>query len=91
MMRLAWIILALAILAGGVVHLRRLQTNEQARLHQLEVERISVRRTLQDRQLRHDHMSGPRPAAWRAQTWPLEIVAPDGTAPTNEAFAQSEQ
>lgn len=91
MMRLAWVILALAALAATVVHLRARQANLQVQMHRMEAERIALRRRLQDQKLQLDCLETPQRLLWRARAWPLEIVAPDGSTLADDLAVQSSQ
>jgi hypothetical protein len=76
MMRMAWVILLMAVLAAGVVQLRVRQNAARAETYRLEAERVNVRRRLWDQQIQLSVRSIPRPAEGGERAWALELVGP---------------
>lgn len=89
MMRIAWVIVLMGVIAAGVVKLRSDQHAAQAAMYRIEAERLKVRRKLWNQQLELGRLMAPGPTLWRAQTWPLEIVGPDGSVPVAEEVAEN--
>jgi uncharacterized membrane protein YgcG len=77
MMRLAWILVGLAAISASVVHLRCRQIQSRAEMQHLDNERLLVRRTLWDQQLRLGDLSTPQNIRRLTLDWPLELVGPE--------------
>ncbi|HUS92736.1 MAG TPA: hypothetical protein VM695_12840 [Phycisphaerae bacterium] len=66
-MRIALIILALAAVAVGMVHLRRAETKANHEIHRLQLQQIGLRRTLYDQQAALGCLTAPRQVRQRAE------------------------
>jgi len=77
MMRLAWILVGLSAISASVVHLRCRQIQWRAEMQHLDNERLLVRRTLWDQQLRLGDLTTPQNIRRLTLDWPLELVGPE--------------
>ena len=75
-MRFAWIILAFAVIAGAMVHLRLEQASVRAETYRLSASRHEVRRTLWDQHIRLGELSSPRQVNQRGRQLALELLPP---------------
>ena len=80
-MRLAWIIVAFAAIAAATVHLRLQQTRTRSEIHNLQADRLEVRRRLWQQQLRLGELTSPRHIRRLARDWPMDVAEP-GQAPS---------
>ena len=78
-MRFAWIILAFAVIAAAVVHLRLEQASVRAETYRLSASRHEVRRTLWDQQIRLGELASPRQVNQRGRQLALELLPPGET------------
>ena len=65
-MRIALVIVALAAISVGMVHLRRAQTRAAHEVHRLQLEQIRLRRRLYDQQAILGRLTAPRCVLKRA-------------------------
>ncbi len=66
-MRISLVIVMLASVAAGVVHLRRAQTRAHHRVHELQVRQILLRRRLYDQQVTLGRLTAPEAVRKRAE------------------------
>jgi hypothetical protein len=76
MMRLAWIIIGLTAISATVVHLRCRQSQARTESYLLESQRVAVRRTLWEQQIRLGDLTSPQNIRRLTVDWPLEVVSP---------------
>ena len=76
MLRFAWVIVLMAAIAAGVVWLRLEQNRVQAEMCRMEAQRMRVRRTLWEQQVRISQLSAPDELRRRGQAWALGLVEP---------------
>jgi hypothetical protein len=81
MMRLAWIIIGLTAISATVVHLRCRQSQTRTEMYALESQRVQVRRTLWEQQVRLGDLTSPQNIRRLTFDWPLEIVSPGEVEP----------
>jgi len=82
-MRTAWIILCMAALGVGVVHLRSRQNGLRAEMYRLEARRVKVRRRLWNQQLRIGELDVTGPKLQRSRDWALDLLPPDEAPPAS--------
>ncbi len=75
-MRFAWIILAFAVIAAGMVHLRLERASVQADTFRLSARRHEVRRELWNQQIRLGELTSPREVNKRGYQLALELLPP---------------
>jgi len=82
--KLAAVIVILAAIAVGLVHVRRAETNAHHRIQRLQLHRASLRRTLWDQQVRLGYLTAPGRIRRRSQKMALNLTeegwAGDGLA-----------
>lgn len=76
MMRLAWIIIGLAAISATVVHLRCRQSQNRTEMQTLDSQRVQVRRTIWEQQLRMGDLTSPQNIRRLTVDWPLEVLRP---------------
>ena len=86
-MRLAFVIVALAAVAVGLVQLRRREIGIRHEIQQIRLKRVALRRTLWDQQVRLGYLTGPQQINRRVEDSPLgrtdttdRLVRTDSTA-----------
>jgi hypothetical protein len=75
-MRFAWIILAFAVIAAGMVHLRLERESVQADTLRLSARRHEVRRELWNQQIHLGELTSPRQVNQRGHQLALELLPP---------------
>ncbi|MDY7011097.1 MAG: hypothetical protein SVV80_10155 [Planctomycetota bacterium] len=75
-MRFAWIILAFAVIAVAMVHLRLEQAFVRAETFQMSARRCEIRRRLWDHQIRLGELASPRQVNRRGRQLALELLPP---------------
>ena len=75
-MRFAWIILAFAVIAAAMVHLRLERASVQADTFRLSARRHEVRRELWDQQIHLGELTSPRQVNQRGHQLALELLPP---------------
>lgn len=73
-MRLAVVIIALAAIAVGLVHTRRMQTGARHELQKLENQQIALKRQLQDQQVQLGWLTSPSEIHRKAAELALPMV-----------------
>ncbi len=84
-MRLGLVIAALAMVAVGLVQIRRAEIAARHEIQRLETQQISLRRTLWDQQIRLGYLTAPREVRRRAGQMALDLVEPDDCPPNGIA------
>jgi hypothetical protein len=77
MMRFAWVILLMAAVGVGVVHLRLAQNRARTDIQRLEADRLKLRRTLWEQQQRLAALTGPQQVRQRMREMALELSGPE--------------
>ncbi len=77
MLRFAWVILLLAAVGVGVVHLRLQQNAARTEIQRLEADRLKLRRTLWEQQERIGELTAPRQVRQRSHEMALELTGPE--------------
>jgi hypothetical protein len=88
MMRLAWIIIGLTAISATVVHMRCRQSQARTEMYVLESQRVQVRRTLWEQQVRLGDLTSPQNIRKLTSDWPLEVASPgdsEAAPPTAKA------
>jgi len=73
-LRIAIVIVALAAIAVAMVHIRRTRTNLRNEIQRMENQQISLRRELQDQQIRLGRAMAPSEIRRRAEEMALPMV-----------------
>jgi hypothetical protein len=71
---MAWVIVSLAVLAAGLVHLRRQESAVRYQLQQLPLRHMEARRAIWDRRVEFGHLTVPRSIRHRADVMDLEMT-----------------
>ena len=74
-MRVALVILTLAAVAVGIVHLRRAQTRANHQVHRLQLEQIQLRRRLYDQQAELGRLTTPQAVRRRAEKMDAALIS----------------
>ena len=72
-MRLAAVIVILAAIAVGLVHVRRAETIDRHQIQRLQLHRARLRRTLWDQQVRLGYLTAPGQIRRRSQKMALDL------------------
>lgn len=88
-MRIAVVILSLAGVAVGLVHLRRAELIARHESQQLQLQQVTLRRQLWDQQIHLSYLAAPAEVRRRSEEMCLDLVdknganvsSPAGTAP----------
>ncbi len=75
-MRFAWIILAFAVIAAAMVHLRLERASVRADTFRLSARRHEIRRELWNQQIRLGELTSPREVNQRGHQLALELLPP---------------
>lgn len=76
-MRLAIIIVALTAIAVTLIHMRRAELSMNCEMQRLQLEQVSLRRTLWDQQVRLGKVLAPPEVKRRSDEMALDLVVPD--------------
>jgi len=76
MIRIGCIIVAMAAIGAAAVHLRVQQERVRSDCYRLEAERLELRRTLWQQQLRLGELTAPEHIRRIHEDWPVELVGP---------------
>ena len=80
-MRLAIVILAVAAIAVGLVHIRRMEVTVGHEIEELRTREVSLRRELWDRQVRAGQLSAPNEIRRRVDEMALDLIDKYQTPP----------
>lgn len=82
MMRLSWVIFLMAIIGVAKVHLANRQTALRTEcLVKLPAERLEIRRTLWEQQVKLAELTAPQQLRLRSREWALDIRGPEDVLP----------
>ena len=73
-MRLAWMVLFLAVLAIGLIHIRRAEVSAQHEFQRLKAQEISLRREIWIEQVEFSRLTTPAETRRRASEMALRLV-----------------
>jgi hypothetical protein len=72
--RISLVIVLLAAITAGMVHLRRAETRAHHRVHRLQVEQIHLRRKLYDQQSDLGRLTAPKRVRQRAKRLNVRLI-----------------
>ena len=78
-MRLAIIIIGVTAIAVTLIHMRRAELAMNCEMQRLQMEQVTLRRTLWDQQVRLGHLLAPSEVKRRSDEMSLNLVVPDPT------------
>ena len=73
-MRLALIIILLAVIALGLVHIRRMESTARCEIHRLRLQQTMLRRRVWDQQVRLGYLTAPTEIRRRADVMALGLI-----------------
>lgn len=79
-MRIAIVILSLAVMAVGLVHLRRAELIARHESQQLQLQQVKLRRQLWDQQINLSYLAAPAEVRRRSEEMCLDLVDRNGSA-----------
>jgi hypothetical protein len=78
--RIAIVILSLAVMAVGLVHLRRAELIARHESQQLQLQQVKLRRQLWDQQIDLSYLATPAEVRRRSEEMCLDLVDKNGSA-----------
>lgn len=78
-MRLAIIIISLTAIAVALIHMRRAELSMNCETQRLQMEQVTLRRTVWDQQVRLGRLLAPSEVKRRSEEMALDLVVPDST------------
>lgn len=76
-MRLAFVIISLTVIAVALIHIRRTELAARCEIQRLQLEQVTLRRTMWDQQVRMGHLTAPSEVHRRAEQMALDLVTPE--------------